>query len=789
VGFGIPFCSGFPNLFLPDTLTEGYATLAESELVSGGRMDSPLGSLYLRNLAYGGGFPSLGGALAIRRFFPMGDTPYLLGASFQRSLDEHTRSLTRFYRSYAQGCFPCLPCLPFLMTTGSLPENAWSRWQREEIGKARRYFETFTHPTPHTRLSGPFLEIRSLFWDKKEGRVYGTVSDGIHHEAIGTFRESGQFQRIIERHGGNALAKEGETFLYDEFEWEGDIVLTSRAVLLQRGVKKVLGGHRFEPDLFGDRWVSVVREGNRYCLEVRTLSTSKLLHRFCESFPILLHHPRFIPGGKGILFIREGLKTRSDIYFWDMERDRITPLLATEENEWSPRMDETGGGVYLLRVTDGVPDLHYLELTRSTLYRVTRIPIGMVEYAVDERGGRVWFTSVGKDGFSLYSSPLPPRSGWEQIPISTPTPLPPSPPPPTTLPSTPYTPLPSLLPTALTPILFLTPSFRGGGITLSGEDPLGDYRYTLTSLLLSSPKGIQGAFSLGVAYDAGLWVLPAQLQWVPGALLGSSSRWAGFLDLMVLRRFRKIHHLSTIRIGLSQELYPSTNLYGVFGNAGFRLDTRRSPAFFADRGDGILFDLRLDEGRTFSGINSYPDSHISSSLLLSPLLLSITPSSPLQAHILFAGGAHSNLASPLRFTLLPPALNLSLPRSFLSHASPPSGVSNLDKVGVSELQLVFPILWVNEGLFSLPIYLDGILLRPFTAGAIWDGPEGKGNSLFLGAELEVDLVAGWNIFLPLRFGARWNPLVGQREYYLGIFLSDDLVLPRLKEKEFLPSSF
>lgn len=781
-GLVIPFCSGFPNLFLPDTLIEGYATLAESNLLQGGRLDSPLGSLYLRNIAYDRDLPNLSASLGVRRFFPLGDTPYLFGASFQRFLLlERPPLLSQFYRNNAQGCFPCFYCFPFLTASGILPENAWNQWRRQEFQKAQLFFEAFTRSTPYTRYSGPFLEIRSLFFDKKERRILATMEDGIHHEAIGTFLEGGEFHPIIPRHGGNFLFKEGDRFLYDEFEFAGDIVLKSQVVLTDRSGKKILGKDRFEPDLYGERWVSVVREKDHYCLEVRTLTGFRLSERFCEPFPAVLHHPRFTPDGRGIVFVREGYKTRSDIYLWELEGGRVTPLLASEENEWSPEVDSSGKGVYLLRVTDEVPDLHYLEISTSTLYRVTRIPIGMVEVAVDEEGGRIWFTTVGKDGFSLYSAPLPPRSSWEEILIPSPAPppssLPPSSP---TLSSTPYTPLPSLLPTGFTPLLFFSTPLKGGGFIVQGEDPLRDFSYTLTPLLFASSDTIVGALSLGFAYDAGLWVFPINFSLIPGALLGEPSGFLNRLDLQALRRLRKIHNLQNISVGFSGEFHPGGDRFGLFGNSGYRLDTRRISPYFGDLGDGILLDLRLDEGGAFLGDRFYPDSHLSSTLLFSPLLFSLTPKTPLIAHLILGGGAHSNLNTPFRFTLLPPLVPLSLPRSFLTHASPPSGVSNLDRVGFSEIQLLFPLLWVNEGLFSLPLYLDGILLRPFVAGAIWEGAEGRGDSLFFGIELELDLLIAWNNVLPLRFGARYNPLLKQRESYFGIFFTDDLVLPRLK---------
>jgi hypothetical protein len=767
---------GFPNAFLPTLLTEGFAVKEETTLTPYGRGNGPFSSTFLKNLEEEGGIPPMGSTILFRRVFPGGDSPYLLGGSFHLFLEEkYPGSLKNLYRINSTGLFPFLPCIPFCLTYEKLPEDLWRefRWYLSQK-------ENSSSPSP-TPLAGPFWELRNLRFHK--GKLYGTVEDGIHHPSIGYFDPTGRYHPLIDREGGRGLAIGEEGIVYDQFHYEKDTVITLKPFLYtgkETFLLKELPAPLWEIDIFRKKWVGVTRKNGRFCLLYgelpSTLSKQKGKEKkvpaqgkgtyqtvFCAPVGEFLYDPRLNPQGTSFVFTWKGEGERIYLY----SEGKVTPLLPWGKT-FSPRFSRDGKWVFFLSTIEGKPGIYALEITTGTPYKIYLPSTGVFSFEIVEEENRLYYTAPKKGGYYLYTLPIPektffqPQSAEKTTFPTSPT-LSPSPLPPTY----PYTPLPSLLPSSFQPILGIAPSFHLFGGGFSSEDPVGNYRYTLTLISYNLfRKGEDPLFGgdLSFQWDQGQFLLPLETRFFPSFREGKfHPSYEIFFQMGGVRVFRKVHDFTTLSLQGSLLRLPEEKEWLPEGTMRFRKDRRYSTPLLLDP----TSDLFSIEGGIQKGGVRGEIRYLHTIVLFKKI----------QGKGIVLSAFQPPSEKPFRFTLLPPEGVPLSPREYSLRAVPLQGVTEVIQFVGGETELVIPILYPDLGCFTVPIYWDSLHLRPFLSALKYEKRKTPATLYGYGVEMGVDLFLSERLFFPIRVGVRKIYPSRETIFYLTLTTSEKRVFP------------
>lgn len=480
----------FPNLFQPRLMLEGIATYYETDVATGvGRGRNSIYAMMMRAETAKGVRPFDKAAMDGVAEWPLGEMPYLYGVHFYQFLAERygTDKPQRVIGSYSNNLVPFLVHSNFRQALGRDTPALWQEFQQYLQSRYRPQIDavaaagevTGQRSTRHGWWTGP---ARAL----PDGGVLYVRNDGLAHP------------RLMHRRPGGETEALAEVQADTRFDWhpEAGIVLAQPDVVDNEYVYYDL--HHLDPDSGRSRRLT---EGGRYryaawspdgdrlaaVTGVRDRTALVLLdahgnprQRLWQGRPgELLADPDWSPDGSAIV-----ASVKRPGGSWNLERftpatGRWETLTRDDGIEGQPQYAADGSLLYTAD-RSGVFNLYRLDPATGATQAITNVTYGA--FTPSAAGGQLWYVGYGPDGYDLYRLPVDATARPPQLAHYTAVEADKHAPgalvdEPTVAEPVPYSPWPTLGPTAWSPILFASEDVAQLGLATSGEDALGAHAY------------------------------------------------------------------------------------------------------------------------------------------------------------------------------------------------------------------------------------------------------------------------------------------------------------------------
>ena len=799
----------FPQLLSPGWLTEGLATYYESRLTSAGRVRGTYHSMVLRTAILEDEFFSIDRATGTPVTWPGGGARYIYGAHFLDYL-AHTRpgSVPRFVRRYGK------QVVPFALDAAARAafdvsfDSAWSEWRDSLWTRYTALADTLraaglTEPEVLT-TAGRFAAFPR--YAPRGGALSYAASTGRDEPAILLLRPDGIQERIADRTtlGPAPWYPAGDRLLFAQLQYVDPYRVYSDLyrVTLQGDEERVSRAARiWEPDLHPDGRRAVVvtnAEGtNRLAIhDLRTGATQAITRGGLDEQWSL---PRWSPRGDLIAAGRWSVGGLYDVVLVDTTGAVVREVTRDRAVDNAPAWSHDGR--YLLFSSDrtGIPNLFAWDRETDRLFQVTNVLTGAFEPDVSPDGRWIAFSYYRADGYHIARIPFDP-AGWGPAPpvragVAAMLPLPAGADS-AGGPARPYSAISSLLPASWSPVFEAAATGLGTllGAELSGVDVVERHAWSAGAGLYTDGARFRG----GIVYSyrgLGLPIIDAAVRqsWevrraadaTPTPAILGREREAELSVRWMRQRWRSV---AWIQPGIEAtqldfvwsdaETQPERALQrlplalGATLEAGLSMAQEFDYSLGPQQGGSVIGAVEghryLSTPEGASGASGYLRFTSSGRTFASRDLAGFAP------HVLAlraSVGVESGSSSP-GFGLggilggdagIPAELDAFGSSLGFALRGYPEGVQRGDRVITASAEYRFPLLLVERGVRVLPIFLERISGDLFVdAGTAWctascdrflgDAPLAPAPLLSTGAEVIVDLQAGFLAHVPLRLG-------------------------------------
>lgn len=790
-----------PNQVLPRWYIEGIAVLHESKRTGTGRLESSLFRMWLRTAALEDRFVDLGAATGSPLAWPMGSVPYLYGGFFMQYVTDTYGDdvIPTFNADYGRRPAPFGLNRSAREATGETFHALWREWTAVEKARAEatRVAVQATGRTSLDYLTDAGGEQRAP--SLRHGHLGVTYASRplVAPPSI----SSTSTGRVVHAQDGLGSAHtwtpDGETVYFARRTIDRQVYaydeLFAHHPASERTWQVTRGERAREPALSPD--------GQRL-VYVRSLQgSSELVMRRVDpdgpapqvllgarDFPgdderhwQQISNPVFSPSGDEIAFSWWRLDRRQrDLWLLRLDAPapaRLVQLTNDVAQDLAPSFGPDGR-LYFSSDRTGVYNIYAIDLDSRRTWQLSNVVNGVFDPVVSPDGRWIYVTSYTSSGYEIarFEHPVAPpevrapkapralrsyphvdEASWDEGP---------------------YHALRWLAPLTLTPSFATSAAGGGLGASVQGSDPIGHHRYAASLVWVPSQSVLDRRLSAALNYDFGGWPVDvgATLRYreSPRARsLIAESRFIPFTEREIAGGYRL--RLPIRRISDTLQLTHSATLawndFAKEPEISPRPDdiTPQLPSF------GYSADLGL--GVSYSNLDYYPHSisptdGISAGLGLnlsedfseadlSSTFLSYSfgayASSPwLPNHVgvfrVDGGLLHTQKGAAGRFGLggfgpqdVLTDLILQRPRAaFVLHGFPP-GAFRGSHYQVWRLQYRFPILDLDHGLSTLPVFFRRVKGRVFAeAGSAFDGPITAARfHPSAGAEVQLESIFGY----------------------------------------------
>jgi hypothetical protein len=505
-----------PNGLQASFFLEGVAVVNEGEGDPGvGRNASAMFDMEARALALEG-FPRLDEVANQYLYWPTGQIPYLLGGRFMGFLQARygPGAIAGWIGEQGSVVWPWAPSWTGRHWFGDkeFPElwDEYAAWERAYAEGRRSWvrLRPVTAPTPLTRRGGDlhfprfspdgaFVLYRDHGLDEPPG-LRRVALDG---------KDLGRVT-IVDANGASAVTSPREAVVaisevFHEFRLYDDLyrvdLLTGRRHRITRGARAT------DPDVARDGTLVYVQHtggGTMALMRQAPGGEPEVLYAHGDAQPF---RPRIAPDGRVAFELHEG--GRRDLALWhDGIVERLTDDDALDTSPaWTP------DGRFLLFASDrgGIFNLYAWEGATGRIRQVTNVELGAYEPDVSPDGRTLVFVTYSRAGFDLATLPFD-EATWLEPLAAEPAPALADHPTaaelalPDPIPSRPYSPWPTVLPTFWLPVIASDSAGPIYGALTGGTDVL--VRHAWTAEGWWSQKAERPGYAL--AYQGG-WSWPA----------------------------------------------------------------------------------------------------------------------------------------------------------------------------------------------------------------------------------------------------------------------------------------
>ncbi|HYK11154.1 MAG TPA: hypothetical protein VEV39_10165 [Gemmatimonadales bacterium] len=747
----------FPEEYQPSWVTEGLAVYYESKFTTGGRVRGSFHTEVLAADASDSASRPRADALLFTRWAD-GYVPYAYGSRFFRSIADALGDsvIPRFVERSAGQWIPYRVGRPLRGASGADLDSAWSVDTRPATpaGTSGTILERGLFSEPVPRVSP---DRRWVVWLRDDGRGPRQiimadartwketrrhyVNAGVSYDWVGDTVMVAQ----LDLTGPNRIRS-------DLYRWDPDgswTRLTHGARITEpRGGGGALvtiqvspdGNHPTLPeirDTAGTEWGDVVPSVDR-----RWVAATR--HR--NGHWQLVRWPWAAPDSVSVL--SEGSSLVSGLAWW---------------------------GDTLLFVSDasGFPQVYrWNDSTAATA--ITAEPLGARSPAMVP-GGRIAYTSLRADGWTLVSAPVKNGGNLGAVPPAAPF----DSAPPVPIRETGYTAWPSLAPHFWLPVFFdAGPSGRFGGAVTAGADALGRWSYAAIGMASVSPVRFRGELAVVAdllpqpVFDADVSTAWSNIGVTAGgtvvsklaqdADLGATvryERWRTAVDLRIAAEFERADYVATPDTALVTVCTGCKSRDQIGGSVTLAIAHNSSGTLSVSPQNGFSWAVTYRR-RNQQGSPLFADEYRSVVALYAALP---GPGFAPPVLVLRFGAGETN--GPLLRTLgvggvSSGTYDLGFGQSVGGVRDFPvrgySGDALVDRrAATATAELRIPLVLVGRSLGRLPVGADKLSLRPFAdAGDAW-GPGGRPQLTRLwsgGAELAANLTVSYDVPLALRLG-------------------------------------
>lgn len=803
-----------PNQTLPRWYIEGIATYYESATTRGGRVKSSLFQMYLRAAALTDQFFDLGATTGLPVDWPTGTTAYLYGGFFlDYVFSRYGEDFgAEFNHRYGRRMIPWALNTISERVSGETFEELFDEWAAVEAGKAVAQLveveaggRTPVHLVTDRGGRSGFPRVRP---DTNEIWFYDfDYERAPYYASVLTTGEALERRFEVEAGAGPAaFSADGAELLYSQSEtFESSYrYLDLWAYRLENGSRRRLtrGERAREPAVSPDnRWLVYVRNrGGTMELVLRDFQHLSAQPRVLVSGRThdsddparwqQIATPDWAPDGDRLVFSwwRQDDGQR-DLFTVDLTDPEAKPVRLTDDfavdvdPHWA-----TADRIYFASDRTGIYNVYVTDPSGEEVRQVTNVVNGVFAPRLSPDGRSIYVSTYGSDGFDIGRVEVPaelsdaPPSELDELErvaypeIDT-----------TTFEDEGYHPLRWMAPLTLTPQLGVVTSGAGFGASIAGNDPIGHHAYQISGGFTTGREISDRSANLGVSYGYG--GLPVDVS-LGGSLrdrprsralfIGNDYQpfieraWVGRLGLSY--PFRGL--IDTLSFGASYtvdhtlfgerpqvefdpaDLEPTLPEQGWFNELGFTLRYSNRESYprsvTTSSGWSASVSLEIQNPAIGSDFEAVELGYGFDVFLQNPIW-------PRHVLALYLDGAVtvSERRDPRRYSIggnTPQDVFTSIVfqnqrRAFVVRGFPPN-VSSGGQFQIGKLSYRFPILDLDEGLSTVPVFLRQLKGDIFLdTGGAFDGFLADNSYLTgVGAEVLLESMFAYYLFGNLRLG-------------------------------------
>lgn len=759
----------FPNSFLPDWQIEGLATYEESRLTGQGRVPAGDFRALVDVAAARGRFETIDRASGGVTDWPNGLAPYAFGAYFHQYLadrfgDERLSQLA----DATSARVPLFGAGAFRKIFGTPVGALWSDFAGERARAAPPPSRTDTRATRLTHHGFTVTSPRR----GADGAIYYGVSNPDGFSALLRMTFDGATKRLAWRAGGNRVSVRGEWVVFDRVERVRSAALYSDLYAVRAdgsGLRRLTRNARTsDPDLSPDGRLVVctIQAAGRRALGVVDFAPSPAAvpRTLVDDPQSDFGSPRWSPDGRRIVAQRRRAESYDLVLIDASTREVRTIVTLPRTRLVTPSWTDESTILFAAAVGGAPFNIFSLDLTSGSIRQVTDSTSGaQFPELVDGTLTYLGYTVDGYDVFSLQTAP----ATWTPTNLRTPEPETPRTREPENLPTrepSPYSPLPTLVPTYWSPRIESDAGETVVGAETAMTDALGRHSYAASAGW--STRG-RPDWQLSYAYDRWRPTLFASYSDdtdpIRGGELRSRELFAG-----ALMRFRKVRFSESFLAGFDAEtdtVACSGECRGRSGAADFRSvragwlhDSRRQFGYSISDEEGFALEAAIETSRAALGSDADTDAAIIDTRLFQRVF---TRHTVLAARAAFAG-SWGDLQARRIFSAAgsgPAYTSFDFGRDTIGLLR---GFAPEDVVGsraaTASLDLRVPLARPQRGPISWPVMLHTLHAAVFVDAAhAWDREFRSADiKSSIGGELSADVVLIHSLPLTLASGAAWT---------------------------------
>ena len=507
----------YPNAFLPLWQIEGIATYNESVLTGEGRVRTGDFRFILEGAASAGRFEPLDRVNGGLVDWPTGAAHYAYGAYFHQYLADKfgAASIGRLTED-TSGRVPYLGTRAFKKVFGRSLGDLWKDFAADTVRRQQ--------PSSRTQLTHHGFNVTAPAFSAS-GRLFYAVTNPHGFPSLMELRpQDTRPRRVAEKFLGDRIAASGSLLVFDQIELERDVALRSDLYAVDQNggsVRRLTKNARAaDPDVSPDGRAIVCTVQST---DGRALATMPMAPAGTISTPATLvaedgtdfTGPRWSPDGRSIAAERRRRGAASEIVVVDVATRAVRTLAASRDGRnvtpyWTP----DGRAIIFASDRGGEPFAIYsAALADGSLRRLQGAGISAQSPIVSPDGRDLVFVGYTTAGYDLFSLPLA-SATWSEVaatpaaPAAQPAGLKASTTdsapvaqakPSTTEADTPYRPWRTLLPRFWIPILDSNDGEFSAGAGTAGGDALGRHAYDAAATW-TIPRG-RPDWSVSYAYD------------------------------------------------------------------------------------------------------------------------------------------------------------------------------------------------------------------------------------------------------------------------------------------------
>ncbi|MFN7134121.1 MAG: BamA/TamA family outer membrane protein, partial [Myxococcales bacterium] len=484
--------------------------------------------------------------------------------------------------------------------------------------------------------------------------------------------------------------------------------------------------------------------------------------------------PRFSPDGRFVAF-SEHRGANRDVRLLELATGALTAVTSDLALDLNPTFDPSGRYVVFASDRTGIYNLYAFDRqTRRTL-QITNTLTGAFRPAVSPDGRLLTFVGYSSRGYDVHTMPFEPER-WRDAPaVDLDRPKPVQRGERQLYAVEPYDPLDTLAPQYWLPVLENDPLGPSVGVTTGGADVVGRHSWSAQASLgvASLAPAVDLTYSAHVIYPRLSFNLSSRLgpaPFAPGGLIERQTAFNAFASFP----FSRVYNALSLNVGYEARYFAPGEFTGLLGPTEPRpylpdrgLSSALATSLFFSNAQRFANGISPARGFSLSGTLRVARPELGSDFSFSSVdaAASTYLSMPwLEHHVLAlrlgAGTSTGDLGRRRLFALggigfrdpLLDAINLGGGRGAVLKGYPRGAfVGNSFVLGNAEYR--FPLVLLNEGLFSFPAYLRRVHAAvSFDVGQAADRLTGGGLRPSVGAELRSEVMLGYGFVTDLRLG-------------------------------------